>query len=149
MNYKFSNRISMLQPSAIREILKATSSTDVIPFAAGNPAPQAFRLKRVKNITEDILKNRPVEALHTALRRAYEPLRQRVRTYVKEKHSIGKDFDSILITSGAQQVMELSARFSAMRAMRLSAKRRPLLARSTASDPTSSGSGESHLRRMV
>ena len=52
MDYKFSDRISSLKPSAIREILKATSAGDVIPFAAGNPAPEAFPVDDVRKITE-------------------------------------------------------------------------------------------------
>ena len=35
----FSDRVSGLQPSAIREILKFTADPEVISFAAGNPAP--------------------------------------------------------------------------------------------------------------
>ena len=42
MEYTFSNKISALQPSAIREILKATADPAIIPLAAGNPAPDAF-----------------------------------------------------------------------------------------------------------
>lgn len=110
MNYRFSNRISMLQPSAIREILKATSSSDVIPFAAGNPSPQAFPVEAVEKITQDILKNRPIEALQYGVTEGFEPLRKRVLGYVREKHNIGRDFDSILITSGAQQVMDLATK---------------------------------------
>ena len=37
MEYVFSDRISALQPSAIREILKATADPAIIPFAAGVP----------------------------------------------------------------------------------------------------------------
>ena len=33
MTYQFSNRMSSLQPSLVREILKATSDPEVIPFA--------------------------------------------------------------------------------------------------------------------
>lgn len=46
MNYSFSNRIAALQPSIIREILKASSGQNVIPFSAGNPAPETFLLRR-------------------------------------------------------------------------------------------------------
>lgn len=46
MDYTFSDKISSLQPSAIREILKATADPKIIPLAAGNPAPDAFLLKR-------------------------------------------------------------------------------------------------------
>ena len=42
MNYQFSEKVSHLQASAIREILKFTSVPGVISFAAGNPAPEAF-----------------------------------------------------------------------------------------------------------
>ena len=37
MTYKFSEKVSHLQASAIREILKFTSDPEVISFAAGNP----------------------------------------------------------------------------------------------------------------
>ena len=47
MDYVFSDRISSLKPSAIREILKATSDPSVIPFAAGNPDAAAFPIDEV------------------------------------------------------------------------------------------------------
>ena len=40
MQVQFSDNVSTLQPSAIREILKFTSIPGVISFAAGNPAPE-------------------------------------------------------------------------------------------------------------
>ena len=46
MNYKFSEKVSGLQASAIREILKFTSDPEVISFAAGNPAPERSRRKK-------------------------------------------------------------------------------------------------------
>ena len=55
MEYTFSNKISALQPSAIREILKATADPAIIPLAAGNPAPDAFPVDEVRAITADIL----------------------------------------------------------------------------------------------
>ena len=48
MDYYFSKRISELQPSAIREILKATQDPSIIPFAAGNPDAAAFPIDEVK-----------------------------------------------------------------------------------------------------
>ena len=43
----FSDRVSGLQPSAIREILKFTADPEVISFAAGNPAPEAFPVETI------------------------------------------------------------------------------------------------------
>lgn len=37
-------------------------------------------------------------------------MRQHLTAYMKEKHQVGRDFDDILITSGAQQVMDLTTK---------------------------------------
>lgn len=110
MDYVFSDRISALQPSAIREILKATADPEMIPFAAGNPDVAAFPVAEVQEISARIFKDAPITALQYGVTEGYEPLRQRVKTYMKEKHGIGRDFDNILITSGATQVMDLATK---------------------------------------
>ena len=94
MQFEFSDRISTLQPSAIREILKATSQPGVIPFAAGNPAPEAFPTEEVREITEKLLTERPIDCLQYGVTEGYTPLRERISTYMKQKHNIGRDFDS-------------------------------------------------------
>ena len=56
MTYKFSEKVSHLQASAIREILKFTSDPEVISFAAGNPSPEAFPVDELNRISEEIFK---------------------------------------------------------------------------------------------
>lgn len=107
MDYTFSNKISSLQPSAIREILKATSSPDIIPLAAGNPAPDAFPVDEVRAIAKDILENNPIDALQYGVSEGYQPLRNTISAWMKEHENIGTDGDDILILSGATQVMDL------------------------------------------
>ena len=55
MTYKFSEKVSHLQASAIREILKFTSDPEVISFAAGNPSPEAFPVDELKRYSRKIL----------------------------------------------------------------------------------------------
>lgn len=110
MEYIFSDRISSLQPSAIREILKATADPAIIPFAAGNPDTAAFPVEDVRAIAAQILENDPITALQYGVTEGYAPLRTRVSDYMKEKHNIGRAFDSLIITSGAQQVMDLATK---------------------------------------
>lgn len=110
MEYTFSKRISSLQPSAIREILKATADPAVIPFAAGNPDAAAFPVEEVREISKRIFEEAPVTALQYGVTEGYAPLRARVKQYMKEKHNIGRDFDDLIITSGATQVMDLSTK---------------------------------------
>ena len=110
MNYTFSNRISTLAPSAIREILKATSDPEVIPFAAGNPAPEAFPVEEVRQITAKIMETEPITALQYGVTEGYTPLREAVSDFMKKKHNVGRDFDRCIITAGAQQVMDLTTK---------------------------------------
>lgn len=108
MNYSFSNSVAGLKPSAIREILKFTSLPGYIPFAAGNPSPEALPTEAVANITADIMANTPIDALQYSVTEGYVPLRNHLKDYMKKKHNIGRDFDELIITSGAQQVMNLA-----------------------------------------
>lgn len=107
MEYTFSNKISSLQPSAIREILKATSDPSIIPFAAGNPAPDAFPVDAVREIAKKILEERPIDALQYGVTEGYAPLRKTILDWMAQRENIGQEFDDILIVSGATQVMDL------------------------------------------
>ena len=110
MEYKISDRIASLKPSAIREILKATAGGDVVPFSAGNPAPDAFPVDAVREITADILAKDPITALQYGISEGYTPLRETVKKYMSEKHNVVSEDDDIIITSGAQQVIDLATK---------------------------------------
>lgn len=110
MEYKFSDKISSLQPSAIREILKATSVPGMIALAAGNPAPDAFPVDAIQEIAADIFATRPVEALQYGVTEGYQPLIERVTDWLHNDKKIGTSSDSLIITSGAQQVMDLTTK---------------------------------------
>lgn len=110
MNYVFSNKIAALKPSAIREVLKATSVPGIIPLAAGNPAPEAFPLEEVRVLSEKIFASRAVDALQYGVTEGYSPLIESVSEWIKAEENIGRSFDSLIITSGAQQVMDLATK---------------------------------------
>lgn len=107
MEYRFSDRVQGLKPSAIREILKNSSAPGIIPLSAGNPAPDAFPMEAIRKISAELLENTPVDALQYSVTEGYAPLREHLRSYMKEKHGVGGEEDDVLITSGAQQVMDL------------------------------------------
>lgn len=103
----FSDKISSLQPSAIREILKATADPAIIPLAAGNPAPDAFPVDEVREITADILATHPIDALQYGVSEGYQPLREKMAQWMKERENINASADEVLIVSGATQIMDL------------------------------------------
>lgn len=110
MNYKFSDKVSGLKASAIREILKFTSVPGVISFAAGNPAPEAFPTERIAEISDEILRNEPISALQYSITEGYPQLRELLKERMAECGCFNAGMDDLIITSGAQQANELSCK---------------------------------------
>ena len=107
MEYVFSDKVQTLKPSAIREIFKYAADPTVVSLSAGNPAPEAFPTKEIADISDKILREDPIAALQYSVTEGYPPLRRAVWEYMQKKYNVGTDSDDILITSGAQQIMEL------------------------------------------
>ena len=110
MEYKFSDKVSKLQASAIREILKFTADPEVISFAAGNPAPEAFPKERIAEISAELLRDDPILALQYSVTEGYTPLRDFLKGWLTEKGCFHKEFDELIVTSGGQQANELSCK---------------------------------------
>ena len=108
--FAFSDRIKTLQPSAIREILKFTSYPDVISFAGGNPAPEAFPVDKIKTIMNEIMDKDPITALQYSVSEGYVPLRDWIKDDLNNKGIFNWSRDDVIITAGAQQCMEMTAK---------------------------------------
>lgn len=106
----FSYRISGVQPSAIREILKSTADPNVISFAAGNPAPEAFPVEDIRRISNEILTEEPIAALQYSITEGYPKLRQWLKEDMKKKGNFDESDQDLIITSGAQQAIETCAK---------------------------------------
>ena len=110
MEYKFSDKVSGLKASAIREILKFTADPEVISFAAGNPAPEAFPKKEIAEISAELLRDDPILALQYSITEGYTPLREFLKTWLGSKNCFHPEFDDLIVTSGGQQANELSCK---------------------------------------
>ncbi|MBQ3692284.1 MAG: PLP-dependent aminotransferase family protein [Clostridia bacterium] len=110
MEYKFSDRVQSLKPSAIREIFKYAADPTVVSLSAGNPSPDAFPTVEIAEISQRLLSENPIAALQYSVTEGYTPLREFLKDYMKTKHNVGSDNDDILITSGAQQIMDLASK---------------------------------------
>ena len=107
MEYIVSDKVKTLKPSAIREIFKYAADPTVVSLSAGNPAPEAFPAKGIAEISAKILEENPIAVLQYSVTEGYPPLRKAVWEYMQGKFGVGSDDDDIIITSGAQQVMDL------------------------------------------
>ena len=110
MDYKFSEKVSHLQASAIREILKFTVDPEVISFAAGNPAPEAFPTELLTKLSGEIFSENPILALQYSISEGYPQLRDLLKKELAKKGEFVEGRDDLIITSGAQQANELAAK---------------------------------------
>ena len=103
MEYKFSDKLASLKPSAIREIFKSLTDPTIISFAAGNPSPLSFPVEALSKISADIFANDSTTALQYSITEGYVPLREDVVARLNKKFSIDADVNNTIITSGGQQ----------------------------------------------
>ena len=105
----FSDKVAGVAPSAIREILKFTADPEVISFAAGNPAPEAFPTEKISEISAQIFREEPINALQYSVTEGYPKLRKWLEDDLRAKN-IYKDGDMLIVTAGAQQAIEVTAK---------------------------------------
>ena len=110
MEYKFSNRMSNVQASAVREILKAASNPEVISFGGGNPAKEAFPVEAIKRISNELFEEDPISMLQYGITEGYGPLRESAKAFFNRDDQVSKVYDDIIITTGSQQIMDLLAK---------------------------------------
>ena len=60
---KFSDKVSHLEASAIREIFKLLAKPGIISFAGGAPDPNLFPCEELAEVASDVLRNQGQIAL--------------------------------------------------------------------------------------
>jgi len=107
--FMYSRRVEVIEPSAVRVILKVIGKRDVISFAGGIPDPALFPLDEVKRACEAALSEVGGRALQYAVTEGVEELREELRKFMLRRgvlSSRGTD-DEILVTSGSQEALFL------------------------------------------
>lgn len=107
MEYRISDKMKSLKPSAIREIFKSLTDPTIISFAAGNPAPESFPVEDLARISADIFREEASVALQYGITEGYMPLRRDVEQRLSSRFAIDTENNMTIITSGGQQGIEL------------------------------------------
>ncbi len=110
MEYQISEKMKGMKPSAIREIFKSLGTPGAISFAAGNPAPESFPVDAMAKISSEIFATTPSLSLQYGITEGYPLLRELVRERISRKFSAATEQDSVIITSGGQQGIELTCK---------------------------------------
>ena len=107
MNNIFSDRMSDVPKSFIREILKVSVDERVISFAGGLPNRDLFPVEDLKNASERVFEQTGPSALQYSSSEGLIELREFISNRYKQKFKLDIPIESILITSGSQQGLDL------------------------------------------
>lgn len=110
MKYNISDTAKNAQASEVREILKLTKQPEIISFAGGLPAPDLFPIDDIRAVTDKVLKEDGLEALQYATTEGNNDLRNGIINQRLKPYGMPATLDNLLITSGSQQGLELTAK---------------------------------------
>ena len=105
----FSRRSKILKSSEIRELLKLTQSPGFISLGGGLPNPQAFPVEIIHECIEKVFKTNIENALQYGTTEGLPLLRSVLAERMRKKKHIDCQMHDIIITSGAQQALNLIA----------------------------------------
>ena len=109
MNYTFSDNISSVKPSAIREILKMVAANpSIISLSTGSPSNEAIPVEEIHEICEKIFREKAIESLQYSMTEGYPPLRETTKKRLQEAFDIDPEGNDVIITTGGQQGLYLT-----------------------------------------
>jgi 2-aminoadipate transaminase len=108
VKYNFSNRINAVKPSAVGNVLKMMGDPTLISFAGGNPAPDSFPVEKIREISDELLSKDPIGTLQYSITEGYPDLIKEATKFINRDMEIVKNRDSMIITSGSQQIVDFS-----------------------------------------
>jgi len=103
---RYALRTKRVRSSEIRELLKITDQPGIISFAGGLPSPDAFPLQRFEEACHRVISEQADRALQYGRTEGYEPLRDWIANNMA-RYGIRAKLENVMITSGAQQALDL------------------------------------------
>lgn len=95
--------------SFIREILKVTADSEIISFAGGLPNPELFPVNAMDKASQEVFANIGSSALQYSTTEGDAGLRAIIASRYANR-GLTVDPDSILVTTGSQQILDICAK---------------------------------------
>lgn len=111
MNYEkfYADRVKPMKGSAIREMFKRMADPEIISLAGGNPASELFPGEELSKIAGKILMTNPAGALQYGTTDGVPAMKECALSRARKVNAV-KDGDQVLIMTGANQGIDLTAK---------------------------------------
>jgi 2-aminoadipate transaminase len=108
-NGVLAERAERMKSSVIRELLKFTMMPDVISFAGGLPAPEAFPVRDFQDACRWVLSQDAEQALQYGPTEGFAPLKDYL-VDAMQRYELPAGRKNVLFTNGSQQALDLIGR---------------------------------------
>ena len=105
----YADRAKNMKGSAIREMFKRMADPQIISLAGGNPASELFPGEELSEIAGRLLKENPTLCLQYGTTDGYPEMKDCARARAEKVNSFS-DGDAVIITTGANQGIDLTAK---------------------------------------
>lgn len=105
----FATRMHDLGGDVVRNMFLLTENPDIISFAGGMPSPDALPAEQLRKIADELMQDAGQQILQYSTIEGYTPLREWLASAVAER-GMKATTEQVLITSGAQQGIDLAAK---------------------------------------
>ena len=109
MSPPLARRMGRIKASAIREILKVTERPEILSFAGGLPAPEAFPREGLARAHAEVLESDGAAALQYGPTEGHGPLRAWIAARLASRFFPVQP-EQVLVTAGSQQGIDLVAK---------------------------------------
>ncbi len=106
---RLARRMGGVTSSAIRELFVPAQQPGMISFAGGMPASELLPIEVIREASQRVLVDRGHQALQYGSTEGYMPLRTWIVEYMT-KYGVTLNEDNVLIITGAQQGLDITAR---------------------------------------
>lgn len=106
---KFASRLSALRDDELLKLMELPEEEDTISFSGGFPSTETYPLEDIKKAFDKMLSEDGKEALAYGSSSGYGKLRRLIARRMNQKFGTQVAEDEVLITSGSQQALDMSA----------------------------------------
>ena len=106
----YARRAREVQASAIREICKLVTSSDICSMAGGWPDPRTFPADEIREISAEVLTDQAGTALQYGASEGVMALREQLVEWTSGRDGLDCTLDQLIVTHGSAQGMELAAK---------------------------------------
>ena len=104
---QIANRMQGISGSAIRELFKLLGDPAIISFGGGNPSKVCFPGEVIRQITDDLLREKSDILLQYGATEGYMPLRRAYLDYILPGNGLHGELDNVLSLTGSMQGLDL------------------------------------------